>query len=196
MYGKSVFISVFSKYLEKENYKVLIIDTSRENNTISTIFEKIKENKISTNIDYIFLRENDFKNNYIYFLKIIEKNKEKYDFIFIDQNFEINSIFYKNKINICDFNLFLLEPNLIELKKSKKILEIIKYDFKISNKKTKIIINKINEFGISEEILKDIFSEYKIIGKINYNPNYNLFINKNGKYNLNEKNYKKILKNL
>lgn len=81
---------------------------------------------------------------------------------------------------------------MIELEKAKGILEIYKYDFQIPNNKIKIIFNKSNKFQISTEILKEVFEEYQILGNIKYSVDYNLYINKNTKYFIDEKEYEKI----
>ena len=85
---------------------------------------------------------------------------------------------------------------MIELEKAKDILEIYRYDFEIPNNKIKIIFNKSNQFQISIEILKEVFEEYQILGNIKYSADYNLYINKNTKYSIDEKEYEKIYNKL
>ena len=132
--------------------------------------------------------------SYLDFEKIIEELKTKFDYILIDSNFEI---FFNNNIqSFFDKILFLIEPNLIELQKAKSILEIYEHDIGISNFKIKIIFNKVNKFYISEEILKEIFNQYEIISYIDYNPEYTLFINKNTRHFIKDKNYDLIYKKI
>ena len=76
-------------------------------------------------------------------------------------------------------NILLIEPNLTEIKKSQKILEMYNKEWKIKKQFINIIFNKYNINSIKEKILKRLFEEYKIIGKINFDLNYNLLINKN-----------------
>ena len=57
------------------------------------------------------------------------------------------------------------------------------------NNKINILFNKFNKNSIDINILKIIFSEYNIIGKIDINNKYNLIINKNA--NKIDKNIKK-----
>lgn len=82
----------------------------------------------------------------------------------------------------------------MEIQKSKNILKIYKEEWNIDNNKINILFNKFNKNSIDINILKIIFSEYNIIGKIDINNKYNLIINKNA--NKIDKNIKKeYLKN-
>lgn len=198
-FGKSIVLSIFSKYIEKQKQSVFIIDTCLENSSISTIFGKINNQniqKISKNIHYMYYQTFEIEDNFLNLKKIIEEKKKEVDYILIDINSYINSNFYKNIANISDNIFFLIEPNLIELQKAKEILEIYKYDFKIKDEKIKIIFNKVNEFQISKDILEDVFLEYKILEYIKYNSEYTLYINKNAKHWIEEKPYEKIYKKM
>ena len=53
------------------------------------------------------------------------------------------------------------------------------------------IINKYNENAVDDKIIKNIFSEYKILGKIKFNKKYNILINKNFEEDIFTKNIKK-----
>lgn len=77
----------------------------------------------------------------------------------------------------------------MEIQKSKNILKIYKEEWNIDNNKINILFNKFNKNSIDINILKIIFSEYNIIGKIDINNKYNLIINKNA--NKIDKNIKK-----
>ena len=90
---------------------------------------------------------------------------------------------------IGNINIFIVEPNLLEIQKSKNILKIYKEEWNIDNNKINILFNKFNKNSIDINILKIIFSEYNIIGKIDINNKYNLIINKNA--NKIDKNIKK-----
>jgi len=70
---------------------------------------------------------------------------------------------------------------LLEVKKAKRLLEIYLENWNIKKEKINIVFNKYNFNSINLNILKNIFNEIKIIGKINFNKNYNLIINKNNK---------------
>ena len=78
-----------------------------------------------------------------------------------------------------DICLFLTEGNLVEIKKAKNWLNIYTNEWKIIKNKIHILINKYQEDGIEDNILKNIFSGYNIMGKIKLNKKYNLLINTN-----------------
>ena len=78
-------------------------------------------------------------------------------------------------------NIFLVEANLLEIKKAKRILEIYDREWDIKKDKIKIVFNKYNINSINKKLLKKLFYEYKVLGKINFNLYYNLLINKNYK---------------
>ena len=54
----------------------------------------------------------------------------------------------------------------------------------------------MNINSIDEDIIKKIFKNKKIIGKIKYSKKYNLFINCNIKEIVNKKEFLKIIKNI
>ena len=90
-----------------------------------------------------------------------------------------------------DICLFLIEANLVEIKKAKNWLNIYTNEWKITKNKIHILINKYQEDGIADNILKNIFSEYNIIGKIKLNKKYNLLINTNYQKKYFDENIKK-----
>ena len=120
-----------------ENKKILIIDFDIFNKSLDLIFgydaQKQKEKtiiKISNNIDLLSKIEIFFaENNYL------EKNKiknilnnfsKKYDLIIIDNTSEYSCEHTKEILKNSDSIIFLSDANLIELNKTKKLLE--KYD--------------------------------------------------------------------
>lgn len=205
--GKSIFISLFSKNIK--NKKILIIDFDIFNKSLDLIFgydaQKQKEKtiiKISNNIDLLSKIEIFFaENNYL------EKNKiknilnnfsKKYDLIIIDNTSEYSCNYTKEILINSDEIIFLTDANLIELNKTKKILEKYINKWKIKKEKIKVVFNKININSINSKILKNLFSDFKILGKINFSNKYNLIINNNLKI-LNKKinkEYSNIIKKL
>lgn len=184
--GKTVF-SIITTLLLMKKYKILLIE---ENNTIINLFfENHQLNELETN-EIIKIKNNFYLLNNLYFktkkiniLEYLNKIKKEFDYIIIDSD----SSFEKTEINKI---IFLLEPNLLEIKKAKN---------KINKKNIKIILNKININSVDEKIMKSIISQ-KIIGKINYTKNINLFINHQFNLNyLNKKeknNFLKIIKKI
>jgi len=214
--GKSSFCTIFAKLIK--NKKILIIDFDILNSSINSIFgtkkypKKFKENnakigldkliiKVDKNINILcatkFLVDENYKKTKEEFSNELNKLKDKYDLIIIDNSSECFFEYTKEILKKSDLILFLVEPNLIELKKSKNLLNIYINKWKIKKEKINIIFNKININSIDNKILKTLFSDFNILGKIKININYNLIINKSFKF-INKKiknDYLKIIKN-
>lgn len=226
--GKSIATINISNLLVQNNYKVLIIDFDILNNSLHVILgvdkypqqikNKLKNNNliknemnlkelivnINKNIDLISginllfdskyqIRESKIKN-------ILEDLIQDYDYLIIDNSSECFFEYTKNILENSDLNIFLIESNLIEIKKAKRLLEIYNNEWHIEKDRINLLINKYNKYSIKDTIIKNIFDEYKILGKINFHKKYNNLINKNNKKNNLLKNkinkeYKKILKN-
>lgn len=226
--GKSIFSVCFSNYLKNKKNKILIIDFDILNNSIHTIFgikkyskevkEKIVEKNINnsnitikdliikanknvdllTGIDILFNSEEDI--NEIEMLEIINKMKKEYDYIIVDTSSECFFKYNKILIENSDRNIFLVEANLLEITKARRLLDMYKNNWKINFNKIKIIINKYNKNSVDEKIIKEIFCEYEVLGKMKMRNLYNYIINKNNKnlyYSREEiKEYKKIGENI
>lgn len=174
--GKTTFILIFLKLIK--NKKILIIDCDFNSKEIQVILNQNKNQynsiiKINKKIDiYNNLNKNIQKEKIHNF---INKMKDEYDLIIFDCNY--NKIIFEDILKISDKILFLMEPNLLSIKKSKELLKN-----KIRNKielkdKIKIILNKNNIYSINKEIIESIFGDIKIIGNINYNKSYINLIN-------------------
>lgn len=215
--GKSIFTVNLAKSLIYSKKKILIIDFDILNNSLHTILgvkkysekisKKIKENnlikdkiclkelkiKINKRIDLIsginLLFDSKYKIDNIQFNNLFNDVKKSYDVIIIDTSSECFFNYTKDIIKKSNINIFIVEPNLLEIQKSKNILKIYKEEWNIDNNKINILFNKFNKNSIDINILKIIFSEYNIIGKIDINNKYNLIINKN--VNKIDKNIKK-----
>ncbi len=215
--GKSIFTVNLAKSLIYSKKKILIIDFDILNNSLHTILgvkkysekisKKIKENnlikdkisleelkiKINKRIDLIsginLLFDSKYKINNIQFNNLFNDVKKFYDVIIIDTSSECFFNYTKDIIKKSNINIFIVEPNLLEIQKSKNILKIYKEEWNIDNNKINILFNKFNKNSIDINILKIIFSEYNIIGKIDISDKYNLIINKNA--NKIDKNIKK-----
>lgn len=202
--GKSIYSVCMSNYLNNKKNKILIIDFDILNNSIHTIFGISKYNKKKNNKriinDCIINVDNNisvltgeniikkYKKNINYIVKLLEILKEKYEYIIIDTSAECFFDINKTIINKSDINIFLLEANLLEITKATKLLEIYNKNWNIDERKIKIVINKYNKNAISMNIIKKLFSDYEIIGKLEMSNIYNSIINKNNKIIF--KNYK------
>ena len=189
-----------SKTLKKNNIKKIknIVNNLKNQNL------KYENKKIGNKIilkNKIIINKNISLITYNKLIKIkIIKNIEKYyNFIFIVLSENNKNNINKKIIENSNLNLLILEDNILGIDKLKKIIE---KNYNNNFKKTKIIINKNNKFSIDENIIKNIFNNLEIIGKIKYTEIYNLLINSNFENNilLEEKMLKKetekIIKNL
>ncbi len=207
--GKSIFTINLANSLIYSNKKILIIDFDILNNSLHTIlgvkkysekiFPKIKENnlekekinieeliiKINKKIDLIsginLLFDSKYKISNLKINNILKELKNYYDVIIIDTSSECFLDYTKEIIKISNTNIFIVEPNILEIKKSRKILDIYINEWDINKNRINILFNKFNKNSIDINLLKNIFSDYNIIGKINANDKYNLIINKNAK---------------
>ena len=208
--GKSLITALFGKAAKKCNIKTVIIDFDIINHSINTIFRVQKhnlyENKediesfithVSTNLDVIcgidalFTEEN--KISYQKVEKLILDLKDIYDLILIDTSSETTLKFIKVVLANVDKVIFLLEPNLLEIKKAENLLEVYMEDWEISPKKIGILLNKVNNHSVDETILKEIFGRFKILGKINFSTKFTSLANDIRRENIGLEKYIKIL---
>lgn len=205
--GKSIITLNLSNILKERNQKILIIDFDILNNSLHTILgvnqysQKIKNKlqknnliqnkinikeliiKINKKVDLIsginLLFDSKYKISSEKIEFILEELKQYYDMIIIDTSSECFFEYTKNILNNSDNILFLLEANLLEIKKANNLLKIYTEEWNLKKENINIIINKYNENAVDDNIIKNIFSEYKILGKIKFNKKYNILINKN-----------------
>lgn len=185
--GKSIFISLFSKNIKHK--KILIIDFDIYNKSLDLIFgynTKVQQEKaitkINNNIDLLSKIEIFFKESYIEKNKIkniLDSFSKKYDLIIIDNTSEYSCEHTKEILKNSDSIIFLSDANLIELNKTKKLLEKYVNKWKIEKERINVVFNKININSINNKILNNLFSDFNILGKINFSNKYNLIINNN-----------------
>ena len=166
--------------VDKMNIKKLIIKVNNKIDLISGA-DIILNNK---NLDI-----NEMSN-------LLEELKKEYNLILIDTSTECFFEYTRMMMKCSDEVVFLLEGNLLQIKKSINLLKIYTNNWNIENSKINIVLNKKTNESIDENVLKNIFSDYFIIGNINFSKIYNTLINKNMNKNyLNnrvKKEYKKI----
>lgn len=205
--GKSIFSINFVKNLK--NKKTLIIDFDILNSSINSILgvkksSNKKDNIIEINNNFHLINEKDLlfqnkiTNNDI--KNLLNILKDKYDYIIIDTSSECFFDATKYLIKNSTQSIFLLEANILEIKKAKKLLDIYLNEWYVKKENLNIVLNKYNKNSISIEILKNVFSDIKILGKINYDYKYNLLINDNFRNYLRfikiKKEYKNIINKL
>lgn len=211
--GKSLITSLLGKSAKKSGIKTIIVDFDIINNSINTIFriKKYKEYEnrrdvecfithISTNldvfcgIDALFTEENKISFDKVE--ELMMKLKDKYDLILIDTSSETSLKFMKVVLANVDKIIFILEPNLLEIKKAESLLEIYVEDWEIYYKKIEILLNKVNTNSVDLDIVKEIFGKFKIIGKINFSFKFTELANDIREGDLGLNRYIKILEKI
>ena len=196
--GKSIISAILGIYLKNKKIKTLIIDFDIFNNSISTIFGVKKfpknidkgnivfENLIIKRNKYLdlvcgieLLFNNDNKIDDYKLKELFNKIKNIYDLIIVDTSSETYFKYTKLILNNSDKIIFLMGSNAVEIKKAKELLKIYIGEWLVQKQKINILFNKININFVKNIIIKNIFNEIKILGKIKFNNNYNLLINKN-----------------
>lgn len=204
--GKSIFsVNLAKAFMENKN-KILIIDFDVLNNSLHTILgikkypqkiaDKIKANnlleplqveeliiKINSKEDLIagisLLFDSQYQISKVKIKNILSKLKEKYDVIIIDTSSECFLDYTKEIMKNSNINIFMIEPNLLEIKKSKKLLNIYINQWGFLKSDFHILFNKYDENSIDSSILRNVFSGFSILGKLSNSSQYNLLINSN-----------------
>ena len=212
--GKSILTSLLGQAGRRSKLKTIIIDFDIINNSINTIFRVKKYNSYSDNsvdienhithvsnnldiicgIDSLFSEKN--KISYEKVENLISELKDIYDLILIDTSSETAMKFIKIVLANVDKIIFLVEPNLLQIKKAESLLEIYIEDWEVYPKKIEILFNKVDGNSIDENILKEIFGKFKIIGKIHQSNKFTEIANdiRSEKFKLNK--YMKILEKI
>lgn len=184
---------------KNNTYKINQHDINEKNMNENNINDKIKKIiiKVNSHTDLIsnidtLLKQNEIEK--IELLKIIKNLKAKYDFIIID--IDNNYYYLKSIIDEIHKIIIITEPNILQIKKSQNFLENNIKKLNIEEEKINIVINKVKKDSLSFNILKEVFKEYNIIGKINFINNYNTLINQNMKSIFIEKHIKKQYKKI
>lgn len=202
--GKTIITLILSELISKyKNKKILIVEDNINNNSILKIYKlknkyknnysknkiiKIKNNLYLLNIKSISI---NYRKDKLKIINKINRTKNNFNYIFIDmQNIDSHKI-YKE---IIEENLLILNSNILEIEKIKKIINKEDIEFKT-------ILNNYNENSISEELLKKVFNnKIRVIEKIENNKNFNLIINNNLNLEFLDKKSKnkflKIIKNI
>ena len=205
---------MLAKSAGKMNLKTIIVDFDILNNSINNLFNISKYNRninfssileqhivkinnninIFTGIDELFNEKN--KINFEKIKELLEKLKEKYDLILFDTSSETNLKYVKTLLVNIEKIIFLVEPNLIEIKKSKELLEVYINDWEIPQYKFNLVLNKVNINSIDDEIISNLFDKIKIIGKINLSKKYTVLANNANSNIIDIKEYKNILRKI
>lgn len=205
--GKSVFSILFAQ--EAVNKKSIIIDFDVLNNSLQTLLgikkyeEKIKNGikrndlvyheldiskyiiKTKYNIDLLsglnLIFDEKYKLSYKKIRRIVEKLKQNYDLIIFDTSTETLLDYTKEIMNEVEKIIFISGANMLEVRKSERLLRIYEEDWNINRSKINIVFNRCTNNSIDESVLRDVFKNYNVLGKIMLSEYYDLVINKNMK---------------
>lgn len=181
-------LAILSKYK-----KTLIIDFNLSNPNINIFFgikNKIKNTnsqkiKINKKIDLLIginlLEKIKKEKQKIIIDKIFNEIKNKYDFIILDIEINNKNELEKYILEKTEKIIIVTEPNLIGIQKANRKIKEYIFQQNIKKEKINILINKNNKNSISEEIIKNIFYNFEIVGKISQNNYYEYLINNNYK---------------
>ena len=159
---------IINKLFNLENKKILILDLNNKIlNNKDNYLKKINKSIYLYNIN-LFIKNN--KNNLQNAINsIFQDFSEKYNFILINLNYKKNNYLEKYLLKKTEKIIFVSELNNIEkIKIIKNSIKKINIKYLIKNKKINILFNKYNFNSINYKIIKNIFSENKII-KLNKN---------------------------
>ena len=203
--GKSVFSILFAKTMESK--KSIIIDFDILNNSLHTIMgvknyeakikRKIKSNDLITNknilnksilhtnlkIDLLpamnVILDPNYKLSNKKMKNVIDELKNIYDLIIIDTSSDTFFDYTREMINCSNKAIFISGANILEVRKSEKLLDIYNKDWNIENEKINIVFNKCTKKSLDDNLLREIFNKYNILGKIQLSDYYDLVVNKN-----------------
>ncbi len=200
--GKSIFSIIFSNSLKDK--EVLIVDFDFFNKNLinllgvknrnlqnrkdaNSYFENFDINdfivKIENNIDYLLsinlLYNSEIQASSKSIRNMINRLKSKYDYIIVDTMTEGLIEYTKEILKITDEIVFISGANLLEIKKAQRLLDIYTNEWDIPKEMIKIIFNKYTKQSLDDSVLREIFRNYEILGKIKLSDYYDLAINKN-----------------
>lgn len=178
-YRKIRGIKLYNKYKRLEN---------RINKIFYYQINKIIKNDIKK-INYNLYFFNQF--NYILNNKILKKEKlvkeiinlifknlrQSYDYIIIDLAKDNEEIFNKEILKKSYTNFVLLEPNLLGVKESKKLLVQYIYEWKIFRNSLYLVENKKNFISINKNLISKILPIKNKIFEIKENKFYCILLN-------------------
>jgi Mrp family chromosome partitioning ATPase len=204
--GKSTFSILFAQNIKGNKKLVIDFDVLNNsihtilgiNQYSKEIQKKIKENrKEELNFDYINIKDfitktkygidiisgmnlifgSDNQNSPTKIRNIIKKAKSEYDVVVIDTSSYGLLDYTKEIFKVSDNIVFISGANILEIKKTKKLLKIYEEEWGIERRKIQIMFNKYTEESIDTQVLRNIFNNYNVLGKIKLRDYYDFIIN-------------------
>lgn len=179
-YRKIRGIKLYNKYKRLEN-RINKIFYYQINKIIKKDIKKINYNL------YFFNQFNYILNNKILkkeklvkeIINLIFKNlRQSYDYIIIDLAKDNEEIFNKEILKKSYTNFVLLEPNLLGVKESKKLLVQYIYEWKIFRNSLYLVENKKNFISINKNLISKILPIKNKIFEIKENKFYCILLNR------------------
>ena len=113
----------------------------------------------------------------MYYEKILEMAKLKFDVIFLDVS---SSMFLDStQFSVCNATdiFFVIEPNMLSIERAKRTLSDICENWNIENKKIKILVNKYKRYSLEKELIKELLRAYEVVGFIPYSEETESILN-------------------
>jgi len=161
------------------NYMIDSIDKERFN---SNVFEEmvVKHQKFA-NLDVLtgnyslYDCQNTLNNRY--YEIILSKAKELYDFIFIDTSSNIFLDSTQFAVTNATRVLFVTEPTLTSIRKTKRMLELFIKVWDVAKIKIQILTNKVNNQSLDKAFVKELLAEFEVCRFIDYNQKHDYCLN-------------------
>ena len=115
----------------------------------------------------------------MYYEKILEMAKIKFDVIFLDIS---SSLFLDStQFALCNSTdiFYLIEPNRLSVERAKRNLQTICDNWNIDKKKIKILVNKYKNSSMEKALIKHLLREYYVVGFIPYSEDVDRILNEN-----------------
>lgn len=178
--GKTTLAKLIIDNIKHENNndkKVLYINL--KNKYRYTNGDEIKDKYKDDNIEYKYDLREFLNKNKIDIEELFIKYKKEYDFIIVDMDYFVEIRFLKVILYIANKIYFVVEPILEEVRHSIYMLEFFyKNKFITGREKIYFIFNKYDYKSISIDILKEVFSKFKIKCVIRRKMKYRRILNK------------------
>lgn len=113
----------------------------------------------------------------MYYEKILEMAKLKFDVIFLDVS---SSLFLDStQFAVCSATdiFFVIEPNMLSIERAKRTLSDICENWNIDKKKIKILVNKYKKYSLEKELIKELLKDYEVISFIPYSEEIEEILN-------------------
>lgn len=181
--------------LEKQDLSTILKNIRNKTKYNKIVKNKVKKNQknysynyeIKNKIDSIKINNNLYLFNKLnYFLenkkeektisKVLEKEKQNYNFIIIDLTKTNPNIINQEILEKSDLNFIMMEPNILGIKEIKRLINTYLEEWKIKEENLYLIINKKNNISINKKIILKVISFKNHICEIKENKKYSILM--------------------